>query len=223
MTSNLAVLREKISYQTMVLATLCALVTVVLVLVQLLTADSIKQRLIEDRLFLLNQVLPAELYNNQPFDEHVFISDSSMSPQLMELFVARKNAELSAFVFEIETQAYGGKMVLLIAIDRQGQILGLRTLSHKETPGLADKIEIEKSDWILSFNGESLERTSNDQWAVKKDGGKFDQFTGATITPRAVVNVVKQALEFYARNKHDLLMQLETKNKVSHLANSEGH
>jgi electron transport complex protein RnfG len=81
----------------------------------------------------------------------------------------------------------------------------VRVLSHAETPGLGDKIDDRKSDWILGFNGKSLENTSSEQWRVKKDGGEFDQFTGATITPRGVVKSIHQGLDFFRQHRDELL------------------
>ncbi|MDD1826288.1 RnfABCDGE type electron transport complex subunit G [Photobacterium sp. ZSDE20] len=105
-----------------------------------------------------------------------------------------------------QTIGYGGKMDLMVGTDSQGVIQGVRVLQHSETPGLGDKIELSKSDWILSFNQRSLMNT--ERWKVKKEGGEFDQFSGATITPRAVVNGVHhmlQALEYEEGVNHDKL------------------
>ncbi len=96
-------------------------------------------------------------------------------------------------------------MVMIMGVDRIGTLLGVRVISHAETPGLGDKIEASKSDWILKFNGRSLNDPPPTGWAVKKDGGIFDQFTGATITPRALVGAVKNGLEFFAAHRLALL------------------
>lgn len=88
-----------------------------------------------------------------------------------------------------------------------GTILGTRVLSHRETPGLGDKIDLRVSDWILSFAGKQVTESNLDRWKVRKDGGDFDQFTGATITPRAVVKSVKQAVQYVNQNNQALLAQ----------------
>jgi electron transport complex protein RnfG len=103
---------------------------------------------------------------------------------------------------------YSGPIRLLIAVDAQGTLLGVRVLSHKETPGLGDKIDVEKSDWVLGFTGRSLDNPIGDRWAVRRDGGVFDQFTGATITPRAVVRAVHRALQ-YVKQQHRRLFAPE--------------
>ena len=100
---------------------------------------------------------------------------------------------------------YSGAIKSLIGIDKSGNILGVRVIAHAETPGLGDKIELAKSDWILKFNHHSLSDLTAQQWKVKKDGGTFDQFSGATITPRAVVGSVYQGLAFFKQHQTQLL------------------
>lgn len=100
---------------------------------------------------------------------------------------------------------YTGDIHLLIAIDASGQLLGVRVVEHKETPGLGDAIEADKSRWIKQFDGKSLTNPTLDRWSVQKDGGEFDQLTGATVTPRAVVRAVRESLVFFADNRHPLL------------------
>ncbi len=94
---------------------------------------------------------------------------------------------------------------MLISVDVQGTMLGARVIKHQETPGLGDKIEAAKSKWIRDFEGKSLDSPPAEKWAVKKDGGTFDQFAGATITPRAVVKAVKQGMQFYADHREEIL------------------
>ena len=96
---------------------------------------------------------------------------------------------------------YNGNIELLAGIRSDGTLLGVRVTRHKETPGLGDAIEAEKSDWILGFSGKSLGRPATAQWTVERDGGAFDQFTGATITPRAVVEAVRDALAYFEANR----------------------
>lgn len=105
----------------------------------------------------------------------------------------------------VAPDGYSGNIKLIIGINTDGSIAGVRALSHKETPGLGDRVDIRKSPWILGFNGKSLMKPSAENWAVRKDGGVFDQFTGATITPRAVVKRVKRTLELFAENREQLL------------------
>lgn len=99
---------------------------------------------------------------------------------------------------------YNGAIRLLVAIKADGSLAGVRAVSHQETPGLGDAIDTNKTDWVFGFNGKSLTNPKLAQWQVKKDGGEFDQFTGATITPRAVVKAVRQSLEFFKENQEQI-------------------
>jgi len=104
----------------------------------------------------------------------------------------------------VAPDGYSGPISLLVGVNRDGTVAGVRVTAHSETPGLGDKVELKKSDWILQFNGRSLRDPSPDLWKVQKDGGAFDQFTGATITPRAVVKEVREVLEFVARHREEI-------------------
>lgn len=97
-------------------------------------------------------------------------------------------------------QGYSGPIQLLLALDQQQRIVGVRAIEHRETPGLGDQIETRKSDWMLAFNGLRYDDLAPDDWAVQNDGGQFDSFTGATITPRAVVDALKETLAYLARH-----------------------
>jgi electron transport complex protein RnfG len=111
------------------------------------------------------------------------------------VYRARKQNQPVATIFQVTApDGYSGNIRLLVGVNSDQSLAGVRVLAHKETPGLGDKIEIEKADWIKQFTGKSLINPSESQWAVKKDGGEFDQFSGATITPRAVVNQTKRVL-----------------------------
>jgi len=99
----------------------------------------------------------------------------------------------------IAPDGYSGKITLLIAIVN-GELAGVRVVSHNETPGLGDYIDAAKSDWIKQFDHASLTHPDSSAWKVKKDGGRFDYMTGATITPRAVVKAVHKALRYYEQH-----------------------
>ncbi|HTF83487.1 MAG TPA: electron transport complex subunit RsxG [Cellvibrio sp.] len=114
-----------------------------------------------------------------------------------DIHIARQNGQVVAMIIPaVAPDGYSGDIRMIVGINRDGSVAGVRVLAHNETPGLGDKVDLKKSDWILSFNGKSLAAPAPADWAVKKDGGDFDQFTGATITPRAVVNQVRRVLEF---------------------------
>lgn len=119
----------------------------------------------------------------------------------------RDAGQVVAVVFTaIAPDGYTGAIELLVGLSPERAIYGVRTVSHRETPGLGDKIELRKSDWIKSFDGTRLGQPPAERWGVVRDGGHFDQFTGATITPRAVVRAVRRALE-YAEQNHETLFR----------------
>ncbi len=156
----------------------------------------------------LEQVIPSTLRDNALLDDWIDTHDKALlqlkKPQ--KIYIARKAGKITAFILPTRTpDGYGGAISSIVGIDTKGTIIGVRIISHTETPGLGDKIEIKKSDWVLSFNGKSMANTEKSLWAVKKDKGEFDQFTGATITPRAVVDSVYKAVQFFEANKNTLL------------------
>jgi electron transport complex protein RnfG len=123
------------------------------------------------------------------------------------VYLARaKDGTPIAAIFRVTTmEGYSGAITLLVAVNyADSHLTGVRIVEHKETPGLGDKIEVAKDDWILGFKGKFLADPTIKSWAVKRDGGEFDQFTGATITPRAIVNIVEDVL-IYAHNNMQLL------------------
>jgi len=124
--------------------------------------------------------------------------------------VARMNGQPVAFIVPgVAPDGYNGDISLIVGIKVDGTITGVRSIAHGETPGLGDKVDVAKSDWILGFNGRSLRNPTAEGWAVKKDGGEFDQFTGATITPRAVVNQVLAVLHYFDEDQQRLISAAE--------------
>ena len=121
------------------------------------------------------------------------------------VYLARREGVVIGAIFKLAERGYAADIQVLMAVDAEGRTLGVRVLKHAETPGLGDKIELAKSNWIKSFDGKSIGRPPLEQWAVKKDGGVFDQFAGATITPRVVVRIVKGGLEFFAAHRKEIL------------------
>lgn len=159
-------------------------------------------------------MIPKTRHNNDMLDDTFLLntvdSEALGYTEPVAAHIARYNEKVIAFVVAaIAPDGYSGDIKLIIAINLDGTVAGVRTISHKETPGLGDKIDTRKSDWILSFNGLSLTQPVEEQWTVKKDGGHFDQFTGATITPRAVVKRVKQALALFEKRQQEWLHHAE--------------
>ena len=111
---------------------------------------------------------------------------------------------MAAVFNSIAPNGYSGKIHLLVGVYFDGSIAGVRAIKHAETPGLGDALEIQKSPWVLDFDSKSLDNPAQGHWLVKRDGGVFDQFTGATITPRAVVQAAKNTLLYYEKNADTL-------------------
>lgn len=189
--------RTRLGYQAALLGGMCYLMSMLLIGGNSATQEQIAQHELTDKLNLLAQVMPASRYDNDPVTDAELITDSQWFSAPVEVLPARLGNEFAGAALQIQVQGWGGPINFIMAVDRDGEILGVRVINHKETPGLADKIELEKDDWISGFNGASLANTSHIQWAVKKDNGKFDQFTGATITPRAMVKGVYSGLQLY--------------------------
>ncbi|EAP92896.1 electron transport complex subunit RsxG [Vibrio splendidus] len=174
-----------------------------------LTKDQIKQQEQAQLLSVLNQVIPHDLHDNELFSACTLVEAEELgTEQAMPAYIATLNGEPSAIAIEaIAPDGYNGAIKVIVGMKIDGTILGTRVLSHRETPGLGDKIDLRVSDWILSFAGKQVTESNLDRWKVRKDGGDFDQFTGATITPRAVVKSVKQAVQYVNQNNQALLAQ----------------
>jgi electron transport complex protein RnfG len=155
----------------------------------------------------LNELIPHDQYNNDIYTDIVHVRDEDLlgTDEPVPVYRARMDGWPVALVFaSVAPEGYNGDIRLLVAVRLDGTLAGVRVLAHHETPGLGDNIEAERSDWILGFAGKSLENPPPEQWKVKRDGGVFDQFTGATITPRAVVKAVRKTLLYYRSYGHDL-------------------
>ena len=155
----------------------------------------------------LHALLPAEKLDNDIVSDTRLIAASPLLGTVNKspVYRARLRGEPVAVVFNsIAPNGYSGKIHLLVGIYFDGSIAGVRTIKHAETPGLGDAIEIQKSPWILDFDGKSLDNPARARWSVERDGGEFDQFTGATITPRAVIQAVEKTLLYYEKNADNL-------------------
>ena len=183
--------KEKVGYQSGLLAVTCAIAAILLVFTEVLTKPVIAQRISEDQNALLKQVLGDITFSNDVFAEGHSVH---YAKETFEMFpVKNAQGKVTAWVVRGAEDGYSGPITYLMGVNMHQEIIGVRVVSHTETPGLGDNIELAKSPWILSFNHHSLKNTP--VWGVKKDGGTFDQFSGATITPRAVVKGIHLALE----------------------------
>jgi electron transport complex protein RnfG len=178
--------------------------TALLAYVFKITKVPIEKSEAEARMALFSQIVPQNLHDNDMLKDAITLAPSDLLGNTQATIAnrARINNAPSAIILEaIAHDGYSGDIKLLIAIQYDGSIAGVRVLTHKETPGLGDYIDILKGNWIKLFDGESLTKTSDPQWKVKKDGGQFDYMAGATITPRAVVKAVHKALKYFEANK----------------------
>lgn len=155
----------------------------------------------------LNQLVPADRYDNRVTEDRIEVVDPEWlgTDQPVAVYRARRNGQpVALFATPVAPDGYSGPIQLLVGVYADGALAGVRVLAHKETPGLGDGIEEKRSPWILAFAGKSLESPQSERWKVKKDGGVFDQFTGATITPRAVVKATRKFLEYVRTHREQL-------------------
>jgi electron transport complex protein RnfG len=157
----------------------------------------------------LLEIVPLHRHNNAMLDDTVAVGAEASLLGLRkdaDIYIARQDGVPVAIILPaIARDGYSGDIQLIIGINFDGTVAGVRALAHRETPGLGDKVDLKKSPWILGFNGRSLTDPLPEKWTVRKDRGVFDQFTGATITPRAVTAAVKRALDYYAEHRNELL------------------
>ena len=161
----------------------------------------------------LHTLVPPGTHDNDLVRDTIQVQDEALlgSPRPVTVYRARQDGKpVTAILNVIAPDGYSGRISLLVAIRYSGELAGVRVINHRETPGLGDAIEPERSDWIHHFTGKSLDNPKPAGWAVKKDGGEFDQFTGATVTPRAVVRAVHNALKYYAAHRDELFQKPPT-------------
>ncbi|EGQ9095950.1 MULTISPECIES: electron transport complex subunit RsxG [Vibrio] len=191
------------------LAIFACATTGLVALTQYLTKDQIKVQEQKQLLSVLNQVIPENMHDNALAQACTMVTSPDLGTlRAMPAYLATKNGEPTAIAIEsIAPDGYNGEIKVITGIDNQGNILGTRVLNHQETPGLGDKIDLRVTDWILSFTGKQVTENNWNSWKVRKDGGDFDQFTGATITPRAVVKVVRNTVNYVNQSREDILSQ----------------
>ena len=183
-------------------AVVCA---AVIAITQVSTEEKIADNEREFRAKALYEIVPREQIDNQLLEDTFEIQLFELGHQApVTAYRARKDGVVKTVIIPVTApDGYSGNIHMIVGINADASVAGVRVLAHKETPGLGDKVETKKSDWILSFNGKS--KVDGQYWGVQKDGGRFDQFTGATITPRAVVNAVGRALDYFNANRIALL------------------
>ena len=184
------------------------LATIVLGSTYFLTRDSIAKSVEDEKLNLIAQVVPQQLFDNAIVQDTIELPPSELlgTEDKTIAYRARLKGEASAVVLQpVAPDGYSGKIFLIVAIRSNGELSGVRVVAHRETPGLGDYIELPKSPWIKNFDGQSHATRQEKDWKVKKDGGQFDYVAGATITPRAIVKAVHKSLLYFEQNRDKLL------------------
>jgi Na+-translocating ferredoxin:NAD+ oxidoreductase subunit G len=176
-----------------------------------LTEETIIQREDEEKLLIVDQILPRDVYDNRVLRDWIKIPPDEKllkTNEITKVYRARKAGQPAAALLEaVGPNGYGGKIRLILAIRADGELLGTRVLAHNETVGWGDYIEAHKNKWINIFSHTSLERYQAKDWQVRKDGGRFDYVTRSTVSARAVVAAAHRALQYYEQNKSNLFVQ----------------
>lgn len=201
-------LGQSITRNSMLLAVFAVCTTVLISGTYLLTKDRIalEKRRAEERALL--EIVPRDRHDNSMLDDVIPVGPATAGLKLADekrIYLAKQDgAVVTAIIPATAPDGYTGEIDLVVGVNADGSIAGVRVLSHRETPGLGDKVDLKKSDWVLGFDGRSLDNPGPAGWAVKKDKGVFDQFTGATITPRAVVAATLRVLQYADANRQRL-------------------
>lgn len=183
--------------------------TAMLALTYKLTRSTIALSVEQEKLRLITQIAPPTAYENDIMKDVIELAADELlgTDRTTVAYRGRIGDKPSIAVLEaIAPDGYGGKVNLIIAIGIDGKIGGVRVVSHNETPGLGDYIEIGKDKWITIFNGRSMEEQPDKDWKVRKDGGQFDYRAGATVTPRAIIKSVHKALRYYAQHREEIFL-----------------
>ncbi|MGB2102442.1 MAG: electron transport complex subunit RsxG [Porticoccaceae bacterium] len=206
---------QSMGKNSLLLAVFALITAVILASTDRLTEDRIaeSERLAAQK--ALFEIIPVERHNNDLLMDIQPIPEKYWSTLGLEsggdIHIARLDGEpVAAIIPSITPEGYSGDIAMIVGVNFDGSIAGVRVVEHRETPGLGDKVDLRKSDWILSFNGKSLSNPKPDAWNVKKEKGDFDQFTGATITPRAVIHQIAKTLEYFSQDKERLLNTLNS-------------
>ena len=165
---------------------------------QWFTQDRIDAQQRNELMRTLNELIPPHMHDNDLYADCTMVAaPDDLGRDLQAVYRSRLNGNDNALaLITTAPDGYSGNIDMVVAVDTQGVVQGVRVLSHRETPGLGDKIELRRDDWILSFDGQQVRGATDPRWNVRRDGGMFDAFTGATITPRAVVNAVERAVRY---------------------------
>jgi len=175
--------------------------------IQQSTRQRIADNELAERLKSLQALLPTSVYDNEPHKDYMSAVDTGLlgSNKPLPIYRIRRGEQpIAAIVTAVAPNGFSGKIRILVSIDMRGKIIGVRAVSHSETPGLGDRIEAEKSDWINGFAGLSTTDPLTPEWILDRDGGNFDHLTGATVSSRAVLNAAKNAVIYFNANNAEI-------------------
>jgi len=203
--ANLSTRASRFRAATLLVAGIIGIVIVVAAL-QRLTSERIARN---ERLWLiarLETLIPPALRDNDMYDDRIRArSRDLLGTDSSWVYRARKQgAPAAAIIASVAPDGYGGAIDLLVAVDYDGLVLGVQVLKHRETPGIGDGFEPRRSSWLQSFKQRTLDNPEASRWTIRKDGGDFDQFTGASVTPRAIIKAVRRTLEYYRANRETI-------------------
>ena len=195
-----------------VLAVFAAITSVAIGWTYLTTKDQIDLEVRRAEARQLLEIFPPETHDNDIVDDGFeLVADTPLLGirEARQGYRVRQNNRVIGVILPATARdGYSGDIRALVGIRNDGSVAGVRVVAHRETPGLGDKVDLRKSDWILGFDNRSLSQPDVSGWNVEKNGGVFDQFTGATVTPRAVILATRRALE-YARLNAETLFETE--------------
>ncbi|GGO83166.1 electron transport complex subunit G [Marinobacterium nitratireducens] len=184
------------------------------------TAERIERNELEQQARALYEIVERDSLDDDLLDHPVEFTAPTLLGHERPATAYRgyRNGEPALVILPVVApDGYTGEISLIVGINADASVAGVRVLAHKETPGLGDKVDIKKSRWVLGFEGQRKDGEDDPSWAVRKDGGRFDQFTGATITPRAVVNAVGRAVDHFREHRAELLgTEPQTQQEASH-------
>ena len=183
-----------------------------------LTEQRIADQQRQAQLKALYQIVPADTHDNDLLaDQRVLQIDELGHREPRSFYLARRDEQASTLIYPATARdGYSGDIDFIVGVNlADGSVAGVRVLQHRETPGLGDKIDARKSDWINSFSGKRLGAPPREQWTVRKDGGVFDGFTGATITPRALTQAIARTLEYHQQSAKQLVNQFNQQSRTA--------
>lgn len=188
----------------LLLALVCVLV---IQAVSITTADRVYENRKLYQLSVIKDVITNQ-YDNDVFTDtrELDVPLSLNSKGKLSVYFARSNNEVQALaVLPVETKGYSGTISMVVGLDREGAITGVKVLDHTETAGFGANAHQDNSDWLTQFMYATLLDTNETDWAIRKEGGKFDQLSGATITSRSIIKSMNELLVYYAENRNTII------------------